>query len=524
MATTTGTALVSTAPTVVQTPQFDASRKQMLSDIAAKRKLQAQASKELTNKALGKLKDLDDGYSVRDKEYFNKSKTEITDYYTKMMQDGNVSTTELAELDAYINDYNTAASQSAEMNKRVESLLSKIAEKGDESLYTPESIQSINDWLDSPTFADKVENFDKLQLEKHKEYVDADYWMVKNEKDGIYLIDDTSNPGNKIVDENALINGAKIDALTILESRNSDNFDYLSARDGRYTLLNNITSDDGTVEVAKTLKNAQEYLNQAEFEKPISFIEDGTFLAPTGQTQKTIKQDDDLRKQIIEAGDQAFLELMDSKIDKGEIDKYTLRDYEEYKLMNNELEKLYRRHNMPVTKQPRVKQKDPSLGDVTTGGSSVIAMSVKVGQTDDGAAIFHPQNYNSKSTQIVEIKDKTGKDISGVNTEFSNGKLIKNRSSRSVSAAGDIRVLRGIKTATKDFTYEVEEGGKKYTIKIVTGQPIPDEVKVEENQYTTSDWVEIAIPREYNKSKVDNTLVPLSEVATSLKSITGKSF
>ena len=83
MATTTGTALVSTAPTVVQTPQLDASRKQMLSDVAAKRKLQAQASKELTNKALGKLKDLDDGYSVRDKEYFNKSKAEITDYYTK---------------------------------------------------------------------------------------------------------------------------------------------------------------------------------------------------------------------------------------------------------------------------------------------------------------------------------------------------------------------------------------------------------------------------------------------------------
>ena len=42
MATTTGAALVSTAPTVVQTPQFDASRKQLLSDLAAKRKLQAQ--------------------------------------------------------------------------------------------------------------------------------------------------------------------------------------------------------------------------------------------------------------------------------------------------------------------------------------------------------------------------------------------------------------------------------------------------------------------------------------------------
>ena len=515
MATTTGTALVSTAPTVVQTPQLDASRKQMLSDVAAKRKLQAQASKELTNKALGKLKDLDNGYSVRDKEYFNQSKAEITDYYTKMMQDGNVSTTELAELDAYINDYNTAASQSAEMNKYVESMLGKIAEKGDESLYTPESMQLVNDWLELD-FAGKVENFDKLQLEKHREYVDADYWMVKNQKEDQFLIADPSKPYNTIIDENALVNAAKSDALSILESRYRDDFDYLSARDGRYTLLNNIT--DGTVEVGGVPRNAQEHLNQLEFQKPISFIEDGTFLAPTGQTQKTIKQDDDLRKQIIEAGDQAFLEVMDAKIQKGEIDKYTLRDYEEYKLMNNEIEKLYRRHNRPVTKQPRAKQEDPSLGKVSTGGASTITMSPKVGEVD-GKAITTPQEYTSTSSEVVEIADKSGRDIAGINTRFNNGKLSKFSKTKTIAATGNIRILRGVKTATKDFSYEVEKDGKTYTMEVKVGQPIPEGVDVAENQYTLSDWAEIPTKTAYS---TPTYYVPLNEIKGSLKSLTGR--
>ncbi len=515
MATTTGSALVSTAPTVVQTPQYDASKKQMFADLAAKRKLQAANSKGLTQKALGKLKELDAGFSVRDKSYFNQAKGDITDYYTKMLKEG-ADSKNLGELDAYINDYNTSASQSAEMNKYVESMLGKVAEKGDESLYTPESIQQINDWLEMD-FADKVENFDKLQLSKHPEFVDADSWMVKNAKEDIFLIDNPSIKGDKIIDENALVNASKSDALSILMSRRRDDFDYLSARDGRYTLLNNI--NEGTVEVGGVPRDAQEYLNQLEFQKPISSTET-QFIAPTGQNQLTIKQDDKLRKEIMEAGDQAFLEVMDAKMQKGEVDEYTLRDYEEYKLMNNELEKLYRRHNTPMTKQPRAKQEDKSLNKVTTGEGSELIQSIKIGEVN-GKAIKVPSKYTSQTNEVVEITDKSGMDISGVNTRFSNGKLIKLSKTKTIPATGDITIRRGIKTATTNFSYELEQDGVKKTIEVQVGQPIPDGVEVEDGQYTLSDWVEIPT-KGITAYSTPTYYVPLSEIKGSLKSLTGR--
>ena len=175
-------------------------------------------------------------------------------------------------------------------------------------------------------------------------------------------------------------------------------------------------------------------------------------------------------------------------------------------------------HNRPVTKQPRAKQEDPSLGKVSTGGASTITMSPKVGEVD-GKAITTPQEYTSTSSEVVEIADKSGRDIAGINTRFNNGKLSKFSKTKTIAATGNIRILRGVKTATKDFSYEVEKDGKTYTMEVKVGQPIPEGVDVAENQYTLSDWAEIPTKTAYS---TPTYYVPLNEIKGSLKSLTGR--